>query len=152
MTRKLKRSLAALLPLIALSACNEPMITDSDVIRYASEPAYTYDQGGRIFPTSCLTGRSSTYSGTPSSCQRGAGRRGRDLSSGRQAADPYRVVGRRSRPTLGRDRAGRADGPLWRLTDCLPARLPLNARRPDDDRPGVRFSVRGDCGVSWSAP
>ena len=96
MTRKLKRSLAALLPLIALSACNEPMITDSDVIRYASEPAYTYDQGGRIFPTSCLTGRSSTYSGTPSSCQR-------DVVFARQVANADDLVAPRrpAPPTAG---------------------------------------------------
>lgn len=73
MKRSFPRACApfGLLPLmLMLGACAEPMIPDSDVIRMAAEPAYTYDEGGRLAATSCRADRPSTYSGTPSACQR----------------------------------------------------------------------------------
>lgn len=122
----MKRKLAVLPALLALSACAEPMIADSDVIRYASEPAYTYDEGGRIFPTSCLTGRSSTYSGTPSSCQR-------DVVFARQVANPDDLVSPR-KP------APPSAGPLGRAADAYlqgAATVPLGSRGGPRARPEV---------------
>lgn len=86
----------ALLLLPLLAGCAEPMINDSDVIRMAAEPAYTLDEGGRLMATSCRPDRPSTYSGTPSACQR-------DVVFAHQVADPADLL----RPRVpGRPAAG----------------------------------------------
>ncbi|AGT08865.1 hypothetical protein [Paracoccus aminophilus] len=77
------RQLLILLPL-ALAACAEPMIADSDVIRTARDPAYSYGEGGGVVPSSCRGG-ASRYSGTPSGCQR-------DLVFAAQAVNPGDLV------------------------------------------------------------
>lgn len=58
-----------LLAPLFLTACAEPMITDSDVMRQAADPAYSYGDGGGAIPSSCRGGPS-LYSGMPSGCQR----------------------------------------------------------------------------------
>lgn len=96
MTRAFPTPAVLSLAALALSGCAEPMIPDSDVIRHATEPAYTYDEGGRLAATSCRADRPSTYSGTPSACQR-------DVVFARQVANPSDLV----RPqTAGRPMAG----------------------------------------------
>ncbi|WBU57198.1 hypothetical protein [Paracoccus sediminicola] len=77
------KRLIFLAPLM-LAACAEPMIKDSDVIRNAADPAYTYSEGGQIIPSSCL-GRASSYSGTASACQR-------DVAFARQVVNPSDLV------------------------------------------------------------
>ena len=64
------RILLTFIPLLVAAGCAEPMIPDSDVIRHAAEPAYSYDEGGRLMATACRPDRPSLYSGTPSACQR----------------------------------------------------------------------------------
>lgn len=95
--------LAAAPALMLLGGCAEPMITDSDVIRMAAEPAYTYDEGGRLMATSCRPDRPSTYSGTPSACQR-------DVVFARQVAYPGDLV----RP---REAGPAAAGPVGTAAD-----------------------------------
>lgn len=106
MTRPL--ALAAPAALICLAGCAEPMIPDSDVIRHAAEPAYTYDEGGRLAATSCRADRPSSYSGTPSACQR-------DVVFARQVANPADLIQPRTpgRPVAGPVGAA-ADAYLYR--------------------------------------
>lgn len=77
----MKRALI-LIPLF-LTACAEPMISDSDVIRKAADPAYTHGEAG-IVPVSCQ-GNLSSYSSRPSGCQR-------DLVFASQVANPSDLV------------------------------------------------------------
>ncbi|MFV0386020.1 hypothetical protein [Paracoccus sp. (in: a-proteobacteria)] len=69
-------------PLVLLAAC-EPMIRDSDVVRYAADPAFVYSESGRIIPTSCRG--NSTYSSRASACQR-------DLVFAQQVTNPSDLV------------------------------------------------------------
>lgn len=97
------RILLTFIPLLVAAGCAEPMIPDSDVIRHAAEPAYSYDEGGRLMATACRPDRPSLYSGTPSACQR-------DVVFARQVADPRDLV----RPRI----AGRpAAGPVGAAAD-----------------------------------
>lgn len=71
--------------LALLAACDEPMIPDSDVIRLAPDPAYTYAPLGGVMPTSCRADRPSRYTSMPSSCQR-------DMVLARQVTNPGDLV------------------------------------------------------------
>lgn len=79
------RTLVFLASALLLTACAEPMIRDSDVIRTSMDPSFTYNEGGVVIPTSCQPGRASTYSGTPPGCAR-------DVAFAKQVLNPSDLV------------------------------------------------------------
>lgn len=79
------KQLILIAPALLLSACAEPMIKDSDVVRTAMDPIYTYNEGGVVIPSSCQPGRASTYSGVPSRCSQ-------DVALARQVLNPNDMV------------------------------------------------------------
>lgn len=132
MTRLFLTAVAAPAALL-LGGCAEPMIPDSDVIRMAAEPAYTYDDAGRLAATSCRPDRPSTYSGTPSACQR-------DVVFARQVAYPDDLVRpRQAGPAAAgpvgaaADRylaGGRASQPWAAAADRIDGASPATAAMP----------------------
>lgn len=101
----------ALAGLALLAACDEPMIPDSDVIRLAPDPAYTYSPLGGVIATSCRADRPSRYTSMPSSCQR-------DMVLARQVTNPADLVD----PVVPGPPAA---GPIGRAADAYIGGTPL---------------------------
>lgn len=96
----MKHLLILTLPMLA--ACTDPLVKDSDVMRRASVPAYTYSESGNVTPASCQ-GVGQGYSSRAPACER-------DLAFARQVANPRDLVSPVS-PGPG------AAGPLGRAAD-----------------------------------
>lgn len=84
-SRAPKTRLICLAAIGLLAACDEPMIRDSDVIRQAADPAYTYGPLGGVIASSCQPSRPSSLSSSPSACQR-------DMVLARQVTNPSDLV------------------------------------------------------------
>ncbi|MDO5621556.1 MAG: hypothetical protein Q4G24_08820 [Paracoccus sp. (in: a-proteobacteria)] len=70
---------------LLLAGCNDPFIQEGNVIRRAADPAYAYDDFGRVQAVACNIAQPSGYSSAPSACQR-------DVVFARQIARPSDLV------------------------------------------------------------